>query len=36
VVVDAMKKTKSKLNQQVQILMRKILKVEFIVVDVAE
>jgi hypothetical protein len=36
VVVDAMKKIKLRMNQQVQIQMRKIQKVEFIVVDVAE
>ena len=36
VVVDAMKKIKLRVIQQVQIQMRKIQKVEFIVVDVAE
>jgi hypothetical protein len=36
VAVDAMKKTKLRVIQQAQMQMRKILKVEFIVVDVAE
>ena len=36
VVADAMKKIKLRVIQQVQIQMRKIQKVEFIVVDVAE
>jgi hypothetical protein len=36
VVVDVMKKTKLRVSQLVQIQMRKILKVGFIVVDVAE
>ena len=36
VVADVMKKTKLRVSQLVQIQMRKILKAEFIVVDVAE